>query len=75
MGQGVVVWTLPEGSLLSEDLGDSKLAGGAQGRWRESESCFDFVTIAVFHKFMEVFEKGWRPKVLAINVSKFATSL
>ena len=47
-GSGVVRWTLPEGILFHEDLGDSKSAGGAQGRWRESESCFDFVTIAVF---------------------------
>ena len=34
MGQGVVRRTLPEGILFYEDPGDSKSAGGAQGRWR-----------------------------------------
>ena len=67
-------------------LGDSKSAGGARGRWRregggfggfssslsrESESRFDFVIIAVFLDFVSVLEKGLRPLVLAINVSKF----
>ena len=88
MGQGVVRWTLPEGMLFYEDPGDSKSAGGAQGRWRreggvfggfslsfslsrESESRFNFVIIAVFLEFVSVLEKGLRPLVLAINVSKF----
>ena len=88
MGQGVVRWTLPEGILFHEDLGDSKSAGGARGRWRregggfggfllsfslsrESESHFNFVIIAVFLEFVSVLEKGLRPLVLAINVSKF----
>ena len=38
---------------------------------RESESCFNFFIIAVFLKFVSVLEKGLRPLVLAINVSKF----
>ena len=38
---------------------------------RESESRFNFVIIAVFLKFVSVLEKGLRPLVLAINVSKF----
>jgi len=74
------------GNPLYEDLGDSKSAGGARGRWRregggfggfsfslsrESESRFDFVIIAVFLEFVSVLEKGLRPLVLAINVSKF----
>ena len=87
-GSGVVRWTLPEGILFHEDLGDSKSAGGARGRWRregggfggfslsfslsrESESHFNFVIIAVFLEFVSVLEKGLRPLVLAINVSKF----
>ena len=74
------------GNPIYEDLGDSKSAGGARGRWRregggfggfsfslsrESESRFDFVIIAVFLEFVSVLEKGLRPLVLAINVSKF----
>ena len=42
---------------------------------RENESCFNFVIIAVFLKFVSVLEKGWRPKVLTINVSKLTMSL
>ena len=38
---------------------------------RESESHFNFVIIAVFLEFVSVLEKGLRPLVLAINVSKF----
>ena len=38
---------------------------------RESESRFNFVIIAVFLEFVSVLEKGLRPLVLAINVSKF----
>ena len=52
--------------------------GGALGAFslsfslsRESESRFNFVIIAVFLKFVSVLEKGLRPLVLAINVSKF----
>ena len=37
----------------------------------ESESHFNFVIIAVFLEFVSVLEKGLRPLVLAINVSKF----
>ena len=60
MGQGVVVWTLLEGTLFAEDLrGQSqqeelKGDGGAKGEAlgfslsRESESCSSFVIIAGF---------------------------
>ena len=37
----------------------------------ESESDSNFVLIAVFVVFLSVLEKGLRPQVLAINVSKF----
>ena len=44
---------------------------GHQMSQRESESLFNFVIIAVFLEFVSVLEKGLRPLVLAINVSKF----
>ena len=69
-------------SQQEELRGDGGAKGGPLGAFslsfslsRESESCFNFVIIAVFLKFVSVLEKGWRPKVLTINVSKLTMSL
>ena len=83
MFQGVVVWTLLEGTQFPEDQRGQKVSRRRSGTmearrgrgWgfslsRESQSCSCFVIIAVFVIFMSVLEEGLRPKVLAINVLK-----
>ena len=76
-------------TLFAEDQGDKESVGGAQGRrrrvgamqrvfhfhknWKWGESSLIF--IAVIQSFASVLDEGSMPKVLAINVSKFTTSL
>ena len=55
--------------------------GGEKGKCREffiftkSESDSSLIFIAVIQSFASVLDEGSMPKVLAINVSKFTTSL
>ena len=58
--------------MKGEALGDFHFHFHFQEKVKvESESHFNFVIIAVFLEFVSVLEKGLRPLVLAINVSKF----
>ena len=61
-----------DGGVKGEALGDFHFHFHFREKVKvESESHFNFVIIAVFLEFVSVLEKGLRPLVLAINVSKF----
>ena len=67
-------WAPGDTRVSRRSSGATEARRGSRGDFSlslESESDSNFVLIAVFVVFLSVLEKGLRPQVLAINVSKF----
>ena len=88
MGQGAVQGTLQRKLVLGtrgqkSQQEELRGVGGEKGQCRgfftftftKSESDSSCIFIAVIQLFVSVLEKGSMPKVQAINVSKYITSL